>query len=98
MSGKTASVTARIQPEVKKQAEDILEKLGIPVSVLIDTLYRQIIMTNSIPYSLSVPSIPIQEDMNDEDFNKMMNKGLDLAKAGKGLEVNEAFEKINQYI
>ncbi len=98
MSGKTASVTARIQPEVKKQAEDILEKLGIPVSVLIDTLYRQIIMTNSIPYSLSVPQIPIQEDMNDEDFDKMMKKGLDLAKAGKGLEVNEAFEKINQHI
>ncbi|MBR4036830.1 MAG: type II toxin-antitoxin system RelB/DinJ family antitoxin, partial [Oscillospiraceae bacterium] len=44
MASKTANVTARVQPEIKQQAEDILERLGIPVSVLIDSLYRQIIM------------------------------------------------------
>lgn len=95
MPGKTASVTARIEPEIKKQAEDILEKLGVPVSVLIDTLYRQIIMTNSIPYSFSVTEIPTQDTMTDEKFNQMMKRGLDLAKAGKGLDVDEAFDKIN---
>lgn len=50
MAGKTANVTARVQPEIKQKAEDILDRLGVPVSVLIDSLYRQIIMTNSIPY------------------------------------------------
>ena len=49
MAGKTANVTARVQPEIKQKAEAILDQLGIPVSVLIDSLYRQIIMTNSIP-------------------------------------------------
>ena len=48
MANKTANVTARVQPEIKKQAEAVLEKIGIPVSVLIDTLYRQIIMTGCI--------------------------------------------------
>ncbi len=98
MSGKTANVTARIQPEVKKQAEEILEKLGVPVSVLIDTLYRQIIMTNGIPYSFSIPSIPTQDTMTDNEFNEMMKKGLDLARAGKGSDVDEAFDKINRSI
>ncbi len=50
MATKTANVTARVHPDVKQQAEAVLEQLGIPVSVLIDSLYRQIIMTNSIPY------------------------------------------------
>lgn len=36
MAAKTANVTARIQPDIKEQAEAILEKLGIPVSVFID--------------------------------------------------------------
>ena len=53
MAMKTANVTARVHPEIKQQAEEVLEQLGIPVSVLIDSLYRQIIMTQSIPYSFS---------------------------------------------
>ena len=55
MALKTANVTARIEPEIKEQAEAVLDKLGIPIAVLIDTLYRQIIMTGGIPFSLTVP-------------------------------------------
>ena len=40
MATKTANVTARIKPEIKEQAEAVLDRIGIPVSVLIDTLYR----------------------------------------------------------
>ena len=69
MASKTANVTAREQPEIKQQAEAILDRLGIPVSVLIDSLYRQIIMTNSIPYSFSVPSIPTRDAMSTAQFN-----------------------------
>ena len=42
MAVKTANVTARIQPNIKEQAEEILERLGIPVSVFIDMAYRQV--------------------------------------------------------
>ena len=72
MAGKTANVTARVQPEIKQKAEDILDRLGVPVSVLIDSLYRQIIMTNSIPYSFSVPTLPARDAMSVEQFYDMM--------------------------
>lgn len=39
MAIKSANVTARIQPEIKQQAEAVLERIGLPVSVLIDTFY-----------------------------------------------------------
>jgi DNA-damage-inducible protein J len=42
MATKTANVTARIQPDIKEQAEAILDRLGIPVSVFIDMTYRQV--------------------------------------------------------
>lgn len=98
MSNKTANVTARVQPEIKQQAESVLDRLGIPVSVLIDSLYRQIIMTNSIPYSLSIPAIPTADAMSKTDFDAMMGKGLAQAKAGEGLELDDAFAKINASI
>lgn len=98
MAGKTANVTARVQPEIKQKAEDILERLGVPVSVLIDSLYRQIIMTNSIPYSFSVPTLPARDAMSVEQFDDMMKKGLDQARSGQGMELDAAFEQISKSI
>ena len=62
MAIKSANVTARVQPEIKQQAEAILANIGLPVSVLIDTLYRQIIMTGGVPYSLSMPRGTVQRN------------------------------------
>ena len=98
MSTKTANVTARIQPEIKQQAEKVLEQLGIPVSVLIDSLYRQIIMTNSIPYSFSVPSLQTRDTMTAVQFDEIMSNGLSEAKNGLGMGIDEAFDQINQSI
>ena len=50
MAAKTANATARIQPNIKEQAEAILERLGIPVSVFIDMTYRQVIMRDGVPF------------------------------------------------
>ena len=98
MAMKTANVTARVHPEIKQQAEEVLEQLGIPVSVLIDSLYRQIIMTQSIPYSFSVPTFQTRDTMTDAQFNTMMAKGLTEAKADHGVSVDDAFAEINKSI
>ena len=98
MAIKTANVTARVQPEIKAQAEAVLDRIGIPVSVLIDTLYRQIIMTGGIPYSLSVPRIATLDGRTKEQFDAMMQEGYDEAQAGIGLSVDEAFQKVREVI
>ncbi len=51
---KTATVSARIDEDVKDEAEDILRQLGIPVSVVINTLYHQIINRKGIPFTLTL--------------------------------------------
>ena len=81
MATKTANVLARVEPDVKKQAEDILGQLGIPASVVINMLYKQIIITRGIPFSLSLYKEPVARDeMDMESFNAMMAKGLAQAK------------------
>lgn len=98
MATKTANVTARVSPEIKEQAESVLNSLGIPVSVLIDTLYRQIIMTGGIPYPISMPKIPTLDTMTAGQFDTMMQKGFDEAQNGVGLSVDEAFKTIRENI
>lgn len=95
MATKSANVTARVQPEIKRQAEVVLEKIGLHVS---DISYRQIIMTGGVPYSLTVPNLPTRDSMTDAEFNTIMEKGYHQAKTGEGIAVDEAFEKIRDGI
>jgi DNA-damage-inducible protein J len=96
MAIKSANVTARVQPEIKQKAEAILSDIGLPVSVLIDTLYRQIIMTGGVPYSLTVPKISTRDTMSDAQFNAMMENGYNQAKSGQSIPIDEAFDKIRE--
>lgn len=98
METKSTTVTARVQPEIKRQAEAVLDRIGLPVSVLIDTLYRQIIMTGGVPYPLAVPKLPTRDSLTDEQFNAMMEEGCNQARSGEGLSVDEAFAKIREGI
>ena len=43
-----STVSAHVETDIKQEAEDILQKLGIPVSVVINSLYRQIIFTKGM--------------------------------------------------
>ena len=46
---KSANLYARIEPEVKEQAEAILNALGIPASNAITMFYKQIILQRGLP-------------------------------------------------
>ena len=99
MAVKTANVTARIQPNIKEQAEAILDRLGIPVSVFIDMTYRQVIMRDGVPFSLDIPDKLVTRDsitqgLDEAEFDIMMQTGLSQAKRNDSVSVDEAFEQL----
>lgn len=99
MAIKTANVLARVEPEIKEKAESIMSKLGIPASVVINALYKQIIMTKSIPFSLSLPAAPLTlDEMDTATFDAVMLKGLDEAKADRSQPASAVFADIRQGI
>lgn len=51
---KIASVNVRIQENIKEEAEKFYRR-QVSRAIAIDLFYRQIIMNNSIPFSLTVP-------------------------------------------
>jgi len=95
MAAKTANVLARVEPDVKEQAESILAQLGVPVSVVINMLYKQIIVTRGIPFSVTLPPRPLsREEMDDETFHAMIMRGYEQAKAGLSRPMDEVFDEI----
>ena len=95
MAAKTANVLARVEPDVKEKAEAIMAQLGVPASVVINMLYKQIIMTKSIPFSLSIPAEPIARDeMSQKQFDEMMSIGHAQAKKGESIPAEDAFKSL----
>lgn len=99
MSTKTANVTARIQPEIKEQAEAILAHLGIPVSVFIDMAYRQVILRDGVPFPLELSTkLPTRDTMTTDQFDAMMKTGLEQARSGETSPLNETFARLRAEI
>ncbi len=93
---KTASVHIRIKEDTKKQAEAILEELGISRTVAIEMFYRQIILNNGIPFDVAIPNASkSREELTLEEFDKMMIAVKQVEK-GQTTPVEEVFEELYQ--
>jgi len=53
---KTAVIHARIEPQVKLDAESVLHELGISPTDAIGIFYRQITLRGGLPFAISIPN------------------------------------------
>jgi addiction module RelB/DinJ family antitoxin len=99
MAAKTANVLARVEPDVKENAEAIMSQLGVPVSVVINMLYKQIIIKRGIPFSLFVSDAPKAfNEMNSIEFDEIMHKGMEDAVSNSSRPVAEVFSDLRKKI
>ena len=64
---KSASIHARIQPELKEEAEAILKDLGLNAAQAITLFYRQIKLNRGLPFVLRVPNETTRQTLDDTD-------------------------------
>lgn len=94
---KTANINVRIQENIKQQAEQILDTIGIPRATAIDMFYRQIILNNGIPFSLKIPkNLPVRENMDAKAFNSLMANGYAQAIQGDSYDIGDVFEELEK--
>ena len=94
---KDSTVSARVENSVKMEAEDILQKLGVPVSVVINSLYRQIIYHHGVPFSLMIPSEPRTIDaMSDAELDAKLEHSYAQLLVGEGRSMNEVFDDLER--
>jgi DNA-damage-inducible protein J len=98
MAAKSANLYARIEPEVKERAEDILAALGIPISNAINMFYKQIILQRGLPFDVKLPSLRQAGlyEMSEADLNEELEKGYADMLAGRTKPVKTAFSDIRR--
>jgi DNA-damage-inducible protein J len=98
MATKSANLYARIEPEVKEQAEGILSSLGISASNAINMFYKQIILNRGIPFEVKLPSSkPIDiSKLSEAELNAELEKGYADIVAGRTKPAKQAFADIRK--
>lgn len=95
---KSANLYARIEPDLKEQAESILAALGIPASNAITMFYKQIILHRGMPFEVKLPAArPLDvSTMSDEQLHAELEKGLADIVAGRTRPAKQVFDDIRR--
>lgn len=67
---KTAVVSARIEPDLKTDAEVILRELGLSPTEAVTLFYRQIKMRRGLPFEVRIPNKVTLKTFQDTDAGK----------------------------
>ena len=96
---KTTTMNLRVNPAVKRQAEDVLKQLGVPMATAVDMFLRQIAMTGSIPFAIALPKAPDSvnaDKMTASQLRETIQAGLDDMEAGNTQDAGAAFAQFRK--
>jgi len=82
---KSATIRARIEPDLKNKAEHVFSKLGLTTTQAITLFYKQVELRNGLPFDVAIP-------------NETTHRTLDNTDAGRNLviceNVDDMFRKV----
>ena len=87
----TSAVYARIDTNLKENAESILSQLGISPSSAIQMLYSQIVLEKALPLDLHLPRTKPTSigAMSRAELDAELTKGVESLKSGRIYTVDE---------
>jgi len=99
---RTSNIYTRVEPEIKEQAEQILAKLGIPMSNAVNLFLHQLVLQQGFPFEIKLSSKrPLDmSKMAREEIDAEIQKGIDSMNASRvkpaeqvWAEMDERFER-----
>lgn len=96
---KTTTLNLRINPDVKRRAEEVLSQLGMPISTAIDIYLKQISMTGGIPFAITLPKAPavINADlMTVNQIREKLREGYADIEKGNVQDASDAFREFRR--
>ena len=82
---KTASVLTRVEPELKEQAEAVLDELGVPMSTAIGMFLKQVVLQRGIPFEVKLtPREPVAYgSLSADEVDRELEYGMSDIQAGR---------------
>jgi len=67
---KTATVRARIEPDLKNKAEKVFRDLGLSTTQAINLFYKQVELRNGLPFEVVIPNEITRRTFSNTDTGK----------------------------
>jgi len=96
---KTTTLNLRVNPYVKRRAEEVLSQIGMPMSTAIDIYLKQIAMIGGIPFAVTLPKAPVSINadlMTVDDIHAKLKEGYSDIKKGNVHDAASAFQKFRE--
>ena len=74
MAVKTATIRARVEPELKAEAEGILAELGLSASEAVRLLYQQVVSRKGLPFAVEIPNAKTAKVLRDAEAGKNLKR------------------------
>ena len=89
----------RVEPEKKRQAENILRKRGMTYYEAVNFFTNEIILRNDLPAFEKPEKLPLPclEDMSEEELIAEFEKGMEDIEAGKCRTVEEVRASMEEH-
>jgi len=69
---KSATVRARVEPQLKEEAESVLQALGLNPTAAITLYYEQIVRRGGIPFELALPNATTRKAMRSAERGRVI--------------------------
>lgn len=98
MNNRTATLYARIDPEIKAQAESILSDLNMTASGAINLFYKQIVLHRGLPFEVKMPKHKLMniDEATDEEITEAVLKGLEEIEQGRCYPAEQVFAMLDK--
>ncbi len=67
---KTATIRARIEPELKADVETLFKRIGLSTTEAINLFYRQVKLRNGLPFNVVIPNKTTEKVFKDTDAHR----------------------------
>ena len=68
--GKTSTIRARIEPDLKGRVEHIFQQLGLTTTQAITLFYKQVELKNGLPFDVAIPDDVTRRTFSDTDAGR----------------------------
>lgn len=68
--GKSSTIRARIEPDLKVKAEHIFQELGLTTTQAITLFYKQVELKNGLPFDVVIPNEDTRKTFSDTDAGR----------------------------
>ena len=93
---RTSNIFARVEPEIKEQAEQVLEQLGIPMSNAVGMFLRQVVLQRGIPFPMKLPDPIAFGSLTKEEQDAELEKGMADIRAARTYSAQSIMDELKR--